>query len=316
MRVSLLVLLGPTGTGKSALALELADRLDGEIVGCDALQAYREFDVATDKPSPECRRRVPHHLVDFRDPRSDFSVADYVREADRAIGDIAARRRLPLVVGGAGMYLRGLLRGIVEAPGRDPELRRRLRAMASRRGLPRLHRWLRRLDPQSASRIAAEDGQRIVRALELALKGELTWSERLLAHGTWDADRDRYRALKIGLDLDRERLRRRIDGRVERFFERGLVDEVHKLLQGGVPEHANAFKAIGYREVLHAIERGTPPEQTLEEVQRNTRRYAKRQRTWFRKEPRVVWLDAAQERSALVERVVELWLEFSATATG
>jgi tRNA dimethylallyltransferase len=188
--------------------------------------------------------------------------------------------------------------------------------MASRWGLPRLHRWLRRLDPQSASRIAAEDGQRMVRALELALTGELTWSERLRAHGTWDADRDRYRALKIGLDLDRERLARRIDARVERFFELGLIDEVHRLLQAGVPEHANAFKAIGYREVLDALERGTPPEQTREEILRNTRRYAKRQRTWFRKEPGVVWLDAGRERSALVERVVELWLEFNAETSG
>jgi tRNA dimethylallyltransferase len=308
----LLVLLGPTGTGKSDVAVELARHIDGEIVGCDALQVYREFDVATDKPPPESRRAVPHHLVDSFDPRTDFSLADYVREADRAIHRINGRGHVPLVVGGTGMYLRGLLSGIVDAPSRDPELRERLRAIARRRGLPRLHRWLNRLDPQSAARIGPGDVQRIVRALELVLKGEGTWSERLRDQGTWSTDRERYRALKIGLDMDRERLGRGIDARVERFFECGLVDEVRRLLQDGVSEQANAFKAIGYREVLQAIRSGLPPEQTVEEIRRNTRRYAKRQRTWFRKEPGVVWLDAAQQRAVLVEQILEHWQRFRA----
>jgi tRNA dimethylallyltransferase len=294
------------------LALRVAERLGGEIIGCDALQVYSGFNVATAKPSEEARRRVPHHLVDVIDPRRDFNMADFVREAERLVSEIRGRGHVPLVVGGTGLYLRGLLRGVVEAPPRDERTRQRLRAVLERRGPRRLHRWLARRDPESARRLSPGDSQRIVRALELALSGGATWSERLRSAGTWAGEAERYDALKIGLDMNRERLAARLDDRVDRFFEAGLVDEVRGLLAAGLPPGANAFKAIGYREVLAELEAGRDPAGARDEVKRNTRRYAKRQRTWFRKEPGITWLDAETEPGALAERVVALWSAFRA----
>ncbi len=305
----ILVVLGPTGTGKTRTAVEVAERLDGEVVGCDALQVYRGFEVATAKPEPDLRERVAHHLVDVADPRRDFSVADYVRLADRAIAEIAARGRVPLVAGGTGMYLRGLLRGLVGAPPRDAHLRERIRRLALRFGAKRLHRWLSRLDRESAERLHPGDTQRIVRALEIALAGGLPWSEALRRHGTWSGSAERYRAVKFGLDADRDVLARRLDARVEDYFRSGLVEEVRSLLEQGVPPRANAFKAIGYREVLAAVLAGESPEATLDAVRVNTRRFAKRQRTWFRKEPHVTWLDADAGPVALAERIVRTWGE-------
>ena len=304
---SLLVLLGPTGTGKSGVALELARRLDGEIVGCDALQVYRGLDAATAKPTPGERRRVPHHLVDCVDPHADFSMADYVRRAERVIEGICERGRLPLVVGGTGLYLRGLLRGIIETPPRDAELRRRLYDIVERGGAGRLRGMLRRIDPVSERRIPVADVQRLVRALELARSPDDSWSQRLREQGTWAGGTERYRNLKVGLDTDPQGLNARLDARVDRFFEAGLVEEVRELLDRGVPAEANAFKAIGYREVLAALRSEEDPNEVQEEVKRNTRRYAKRQRTWFKAEPGVIWLDASLAPEVLVDRIVELW---------
>lgn len=283
--------------------------LGGEIVGCDALQVYRGFDAATAKPSREDRARVPHHLVDVADPRRDYSLADYVRDAEEAVAGIAARGRVPIVAGGTGMYLRGLLRGIVGAPPRDERLRRRLRAMAERFGAERLHRWLAGLDPGSAARLPRRDTQRIVRALEIALAHAGTWSERLEREGTWALAGERYPATKVGLDLPRATLGARLDARVEAFFEAGLVDEVRGLLDSGVPPAANAFKAIGYREVLAAVVSGADPgaEHVRSSVRTATRRYAKRQRTWLRKEHGLVWIDASAGEEATALEVAALW---------
>jgi tRNA dimethylallyltransferase len=299
--------LGPTGTGKSELALELALRLDGEIVNCDALQVYRGFDAATAKPSLEDRRRVSHHVVDCVGPDRDFNLAEFERLATGALSEIARRGRVPIVAGGTGMYLRGLLRGIVGSPGRDARLRSRIRAIGARRGAAAVHRWLRRLDADSAARIPPGDVQRLARAVEFALLDGGKWSERLRRQGTWQGGEERYRALKIGLTLDRRLLCQRLDARVDRFFDSGLVAEVRRLLGEGVPPTANAFKAIGYREVLAALTEGRDAEGVREEVKRNTRRFAKRQMTWFRREADVVWLDVADGVNVLVDRVMELW---------
>lgn len=303
----LLVVAGPTGTGKSEVAIRVAEALDGEIVGCDALQVYRGFEAATAKPDPVALSRVPHHLVSHVDPRRDYSLADYVRDADAAIAGILSRGRVPVVAGGTGMYLRGLLRGIVEAPPRDPAVRDRLRRLAERRGSARLHRLLGRCDPESARRLPPGDGQRIVRALEIAFAGGSTWSARLRESGSWSAGDERYPSFKAALDLPAPLLGARLDARVEAFFARGLVDEVRRLLAEGVPKEANAFKAIGYREVLRAILDGADPSGTVDAVRGATRRYAKRQRTWFRGERDVVWVDASAGEEATAEILVERW---------
>jgi tRNA dimethylallyltransferase len=306
------VLVGPTGTGKSRLAVEVAERIGGEIVGCDALQVYRGLDAATGKPTAEERARVPHSLIDVVDPRRDYSLADFVRDADAAIAAIAGRGRVPVVAGGTGLYLRGLLKGIVDAPARDAGLRDRLRAVATRFGPERLHRRLGRLDPGSAARIPQADTQRIVRALELALAAGPSWSERLASEGTWGRSAERYAALKFGLDLDRDTLAARLAERVDAFLDAGLGDEVRRLLADGVPATANAFKAIGYREVLHAVTEGRDPRAERDAIVTATRRYAKRQRTWFRTEAGLTWLDAARGAGELADEIAANWRRFRA----
>ena len=301
------MILGPTGTGKTELAFELALALGAEIVNCDAVQVYRGLDAATAKPTHEQRSRVPHHLVDCVDPHHDFSLAQFVAAAERAIAGIARRRAPVIVAGGTGLYLRGLLRGIVAAPPRDEPLRRRLHDIARRRGGPALHRLLARLDPASAGRLPVADTQRVARAIEFALLAGEPWSARLREQGSWAGGIERYASLKLGLTLERAELYRRLDLRVARFFEHGLVEEVRALLARGVPREANALKAIGYREVLGALDEGRDPAGTIDEVQRNSRRYAKRQLTWFRREPVVTWLDAAAGTAPLVEQALALW---------
>ena len=279
----------------------------GEVVGCDALQVYRGLDAATAKPGRLERDQAPHWLVDCVDPRRDYSLADYVRDADEAIAGILSRGRVPVVAGGTGMYLRGLLKGIVALPPRSEAIRARLRARLDRWGAPRLHRILARLDAASASRLAPRDGQRIVRALELALLRGETWSARLAAAGTWSHPAERYRALKFGLDLPQDVLAGRLASRVDAFFAADLPGEVERLLASGVPESANAFKGIGYRQMLRAKAEGSEPRQTRDAIVVATRQYAKRQRTWFRSEPGVIWLDASIGIDALTERVVAAW---------
>jgi tRNA dimethylallyltransferase len=276
-------------------------------VGCDALQVYQGLDAATAKPSRDERERAPHWMIDVADPRRDYSVADYVRDAGAAIAAILARGRVPVVAGGSGMYLRGLLKGILTAPPRDEALRSRLRALLARFGAPRLHRLLARLDAASAARVRPKDAQRVVRALELALPHGETWSARLAREGTWSRAEERYLALKFGLDLDRGLLAERLAARVDAFFEADLSGEVERLLASGVPETANAFKGIGYREILRARAEGRDPASARDAIVVSTRQYAKRQRTWFRKEPGLVWLDGALGIEELTMRVVTAW---------
>jgi tRNA dimethylallyltransferase len=277
------------------------------VVGCDALQVYRGFDVATAKPSVEERARVRHWLVDIADPRTPYTLADYVRDAGAAIAAVRASGGVPVIAGGTGMYLRGLLKGIVAAPLPDPALRQRLARMAARFGSKRLHRLLVGLDPASAERIGPGDTQRITRALELALPDGETWSARLAHSGTWATAGERYRAVKFGLDLDRDVLAMRLATRVDAFFAADLPAEVNRLLASGVPETANAFSGIGYREVLRAMRQGRDPAGERDAIVAATRRYAKRQRTWFRGERGLVWLDGALAVEALATTIVDAW---------
>jgi len=293
----------------------LAETLGGELIGCDALQVYRRFNVATAKPTAADRGRVPHHLVDVLDPEDDFTLARFVGRAERVLESVHGRGAQPILVGGTGMYLRGLLRGIVPAPEIDPALRRRLGEMHERRGPRAMQRWLARVDPNSAARIQPGDRQRVGRALEWWIASRTRWSERLESRGTWTEQAERYRCLKLGLDADPEWLKPRLDQRVERFFAAGLVDEVRSLLDSGVSPECNAFQAIGYREVAHALRAGDSMEDLIDRVKIHTRRYAKRQRTWFRGEPGVVWLDASASPSALLADGLAAWTRFKQQAS-
>jgi tRNA dimethylallyltransferase len=295
---SVVAIVGPTASGKSALALAIARESGGEIVSCDSLQVYRGLDVGSAKAAPEERALVPHHLLDVVDPDQDFSAADYARLARAAIDDIAARGRLPIVAGGTGLYLRALRRGLFAGPSRDPALRRRLERIADRGGDARLHRLLARVDPDAAARIEVNDRLRVIRALEVYRASGRTLS----AHHREDAPvADPRRWLVVGLDPPREALRASVETRTRAMFAGGLLAEVRELVARFGSE-VRPLRAIGYRQAV-AVVRGA---QTVDDAQRDivkeTMRYAKRQMTWFRHQEDVRWFrEAAEARVAIRE---------------
>jgi tRNA dimethylallyltransferase len=282
----LVVVLGPTAVGKSRVAVDLALRFGGEIVGGDSIQVYRGFDIGTDKPSVAERRGVPHHLIDIVDPTVQFTAADFVREALAAARGIASRGRLPIVAGGTGLYLKALIDGLFPGPGRDPAVRAALEAEVREQGLETLFRRLEAVDPVYAAKVRDRDKVRIVRALEVYEATGRPISEHFRATASPVADRT---VVRLGLRLDRAVLVRRIEERVERMFAWGLVDEVRGLLARGVPDDAPPFRALGYRNVLLHLRGGLALEEAVALTKTDTRQYAKRQMTWFRKMDGVAW---------------------------
>jgi tRNA dimethylallyltransferase len=282
----LVAVAGPTGTGKSELALRLAEEFGGEVVNCDSLQIYRYFDIGTAKLPLAERRGIPHHLMDILDPDQVFTAGEYARRGRAALADISARGRLPVIAGGTGFYLRALLEGLFPGPARDAALRERLAARERRRP-GSLHRLLARFDPQAAARIHAHDVPKVTRALEVCLLTRRPVTE------LFRAGRDAlqgYRALKIGLAPDRDRLYGRLDERCRRMFESGLVEEVRHILGLGFPATCKPFESHGYRQAVQMLRGELTAKEALFYAQRNTRQYAKRQMTWFRKEPGMQWL--------------------------
>jgi tRNA dimethylallyltransferase len=284
--------VGPTAVGKSEFALLACERWGGELVSVDSMQVYRGLDLGTGKPGRADRDRVPHHGIDLADAGDDFSLGDFVRAAQRAITAIRGRRRLPVLVGGTGLYLRGLLKGVVDAPRRNSVIRARLVGLAGRRGPAHLHRMLCRVDPEAADRLAPNDRQRIVRALEVYFASRRGLSDWIRESPFGP---ERYDAIKIGLEMGAEALARRIDARVRAFFAAGLMDEIRGLIASGCRESANALKALGYREGMAYLRGDIGLEESILLTQRNTRRYAKRQRTWFRREEGVTWFHVDPE---------------------
>ncbi len=269
--------------------MDLALRFGGEIVNADSMQVYRGFDIGADKPSPEDRAAVPHHLVDVCDPREQFTAADFAARAAAAARDIVSRGAVPFVVGGTGLYVRALLDGIFPGPGRVPEIRRRLEEEAAARGLDALFARLEAADPDYARVVRRRDRVRIVRALEVYEATGRPFSAHFAATASPVSD---FAISRIGLQLDREILNRRIADRVGRMFERGLVEEVRGLLAAGVPETAPPFRGLGYRHVLAALRGEISLAEARDGTVRDTRRYAKRQMTWFRKAPGIAWFAA------------------------
>ena len=308
----LVIVVGPTAAGKSAAALALAERFGGEIVACDSMQVYRGFDIGTDKPPADDRRRVPHHLVDVADPRTQFTAAEFAGRALEAFAAIRSRGRLPIVAGGTGLYLKALLDGLFPGPGRDPDLRRALEGEAAERGTPALHEKLKAADPEYAAVVGPNDKVRIVRALEvLALTGIPLSGHFRRTRGRLEG----WRVLRLGLERPRPELRARIEDRVDRMFAAGLVAEVERLLASGVPAEAPAFKGLGYRHVLGHLRGEADLAETILRTKIDTRRYAKRQMTWFRRTPEVAWLPAGDREAILAAAGAWLATEEEETAS-
>jgi tRNA dimethylallyltransferase len=287
--------LGPTASGKTRLGIAMALRFGGEIVSCDALQVYRRMDIGTAKASPSERQMVRHHMLDLRDPDQDFSAGDYQRLAREALIEIRSRGNLPIVAGGTGFYLRALIEGLFEGPARSANLRARMRKILQRKGPSKLHRALRRVDPQAAGRIGENDSERIIRAYEVYLVSgkNMSWWQQHPRDALTG-----YMWLKIGIQIPRQVLYGRIERRVEEMIQGGFLDEVRNLLQL-FPRNSQAFKAIGYRQIAEYLEGKCSLAQAIESMQRESCRFAKRQLTWFRSDPEIAWLDGQLESAEL-----------------
>lgn len=299
-----LAIVGATATGKSALAMALAEEVfggAGEIVNADALQVYRGFDIGTAKPGPAERARVPHHLIDVLDPSERWSAGEFARRARQAIDGIQGRGRAPIVVGGSGLYLRALFEGISPVPPGDPEVRSELRDRLAREGLEPLAAELARADPETAERLATGDTQRVLRALEVVRVSGRTLS-------SWIAEQpfgtQRIAVLRLGLTLPRVLLYDRIAERVVRMVEDGWVSEVARLLARGLDPGLPAFQAIGYRQIVRHLGGEWSLDDAIADTVKATRRFAKRQETWFRREPDVIWF-SAQDLDRRISHILE-----------
>ena len=301
----LVVVVGPTASGKSALGVKLAERFRGEVVACDSTQLYRGFDIGTAKPGSSERRGIPHHLIDVLGPKDDVTAGGYRQRALRILEDLRRRKRLPVFTVGTGLYLRALLEGLADVPERSEELRERLRASVEEHPPGHLHRVLKRLDPEASKKIAPADEQKLIRAVEICVLARKPISE---VHRTGRVPLEGWRVIKVGLMPPREKLNERIHARTSAMLEQGWMREVQALLDSGLSEDSKPFDFIGYRE-LRAVLRG---EITLEEargaIQQATRRYAKRQLTWFRKEQGVRWFSGFGDDAGVQAGVLE-WLQ-------
>ena len=287
-RPKLVIITGPTAAGKSSLAVDLAIKFGGEIINADSMQVYRGMDVGTAKPSIEERRGIIHHMIDVVDPDEDFNASVYRTLAGFIIKEITERKKICFVVGGTGLYIKTLLGGLFKCPSVDGGIREELIRECEEIGLAHLHKRLKRLDPESAKKIHPNDKTRIIRALEIIKVANKPLSAMILQHGFKDRA---FRAIKICLQIDREQLYNRINERVLSMIESGLVEETMSLLSKGYSPELRSMKSIGYRHVIGHLEGICSLERTILQIQRDTRRYSKRQLTWFRADPEMVWAE-------------------------
>ncbi len=282
----LVIVLGPTAAGKSAMAIRLAQEFRGEIINCDSMQVYKGFDIGTDKINRDQKKDIPHHLLDIADPSSQFTAAEFVRHALKAIESIRKKQKLPIIAGGTGLYLKALLQGLFPEGKKDPAIRERLEQQAREKGLEFLRKSLLRVDPVYAKKIGERDKIRIIRALEVFHATKIPISEHFANTRSLVAD---YFILKIGLTLERSALYKKIEDRVDRMFAMGIVEEVKGLLEKGVNPDSPPFRALGYRQVLKILRGDISYEEAIDGTKKETRHYAKRQMTWFRKMPGIQW---------------------------
>jgi len=287
-RPKIIVIAGPTASGKTTLAVDLAHALSGEIVNADAMQVYRSMDIGTAKPTHEEQRGIPHHMLDVVNPDEDCNAAIYRRMALPIVNEICSKGKTCLVVGGTGLYIRGLIGGLMESPPSDPELRERLRMECKIHGTVKLHEKLEALDPERAESIHPNDGVRIIRAIEINYLSDLRSSDLIKRHGFRERS---LNALKLCLNVDREDLYHRINERSVNMADKGLIEETRALLESGYSPDLKSMKAIGYRHMIRYLKGEWSLEETITKLKRDTRRYAKRQLTWFKAEPNVIWVD-------------------------
>ncbi len=291
----ILAIVGPTGVGKSELAIYLAENLKGEIINFDSIQFYKELNIGTAKPSKEDMEKVPHHLYDFLDLEEEFNAAKFIEIADKTIDEVLEKEHLPILVGGTGLYLRALEYGLfpVEIP---ENIREKVRKKAEK-DLNKLYAELKNLDPEYAAKISPKDKVRITRALEVIYTTSKPFSQFHKEHPFFGEKR--YNILKIGLNVSRKRLYERINQRVLRMIEAGWIEEVKNLLEKGYPPELKPFKAIGYKYIVQHLKGELSLEKAIELIQRDTRRYAKRQLTWFKKEPDIYWFRPEEKEKVL-----------------
>ncbi len=281
----LVVILGPTGSGKTALSIAIAQRFQGEIVNCDSVAMYREFEIGTAKPSFEERQLVRHHLLDFVEPTDYITAGEYARRARATLADIKTRRKLPVVVGGTGLYLRALLEGLFPGPQRSEELRERLRERVEQRGSQHLHKVLSRLDSAAAEKIHANDVPKLIRAIEVCLASRQKMTEM------WKDGSEPlkgFQIFRLGLNPDRTRLYERLNSRASQMFDKGLIEETQGLLNK-YGDRAWALTSLGYKQAVQFLRKEINRETAIQATQQAHRNYAKRQMTWFRREPGVIW---------------------------
>jgi tRNA dimethylallyltransferase len=300
----IVIILGPTASGKTELAVRLAELLDGEIVNADSMQVYRGMDTGTAKPSMELRLRVPHHLIDIAEPGVNFTASDFRREAAAAIDDITGRGKRVLLVGGTGLYIRALLRGLVDAPSGAGEVRSELEEEARRHGNEAMLRELAEVDPVTAALLHPNDLVRIIRALEVYRLTGAPISQQRSDHGF---SGDYYHALKIGLMIERKELYERIDRRVDGMIVSGLVEEIESLLDRGVTPETKAMRSIGYRQICAFLSGEYPMEEAVRLIKRDTRRYAKRQMTWFNSDNEIYWVEYSDNFASIYKHVIEFF---------
>jgi tRNA dimethylallyltransferase len=295
---------GPTASGKTALAVELALHVDGEVVNFDSVQTYKGIEIATAKPSDEEKRGVPHHLIDYVDPRVNYTAADWSKDAAAVIAEIESREKIAILVGGTGFYLRSLVQPFFEAPPTDPELRERFRKIRRREGPEHLHRMLQRIDPASAERLFPRDYVRVSRALEFYFQTGEKFSAKQPARGTPPAFASRVRLFV--LNPPRDALYAKIDRRTEAHFQNGLVEEVKRLRAARISDETNALGSHGYRRVCEYLRGERTLESAIDKTRQDVRNYAKRQLTWFRREPDAVWLNGFGTDEAVRQQMLNV----------
>ncbi|MCI6938061.1 MAG: tRNA (adenosine(37)-N6)-dimethylallyltransferase MiaA [Clostridiales bacterium] len=306
----IICIAGPTASGKTALAVELAKELNGEVVSCDSMQVYRRMDIGTAKPTREEMQGIPHHMIDVAEPDEDFSVSRYCDMASPIVDDIVARGKTAIIAGGTGLYMDSLIRGNAFAPFPATGVREKLEAQADAEGMQAMLRWLQSVDPDSAARLHLSDRKRILRALEVYLET----GETITEHNRKTQQRPpKYSPLWLGLDFaDRGELYRRIDGRVDAMLKMGLMEEIRELLASGIPAKCTAMQAIGYKEFVNALNGEESVQTAAEEVKKSSRHYAKRQLTWFRRNPRLHWLtrQAGQKNEEILTAARQIIYDF------